>query len=332
MRPIFSISQTSFGVNSSFSSLSVSFDIFSQRFVLPVQRYFQWWRLQVPEVEQYDENGGKFYMFGITCYTPFRDLNWAAPYQEEGTSGGPWKGNVDYNQYPGGPNSPYLGGTTWGMVGSTDYLDDVVWEGDFADDIRNAQINLCNPIVLDTKHSRHGEVVRKEWLEFPSTHMRISCKVTMQDNWGWTARHTYANGPYAVMWGRDWYVARSAETYLLLAEAHLRNDNQSGAVAAINEVRKRAKAGFEYDAVTLKDILDERARELAWEEHRWPTLLRMNTNDGPAAEVAYQLANHTMYVSDCAQPGITPQWGLFPIPLTVINLNSGAELGQNKGW
>lgn len=288
--------------------------------------------VQVPEVEKYDENGGRFYMFGITCYTPFRDLNWAAPYLEEGTSGGPWKGNVDYNKYPGGPNSPYLGGTTWGIVGSADYIDDVVWEGDFADDIRNDQVNLCNPIVLDTKHSRYGQIVQKEWLEFPSNHMRISCKVTMQDNWGWTARHTHANGPYAVMWGRDWYVARSAETYLLLAEAHLRNDNQPGAVSAINEVRKRAKASFEYASVTLKDILDERARELAWEEHRWPTLLRMNTNDGPAAEVAYQLKNHTMYASDCGQPGVSPAWGLFPIPLTVINLNSDAELTQNKGW
>ncbi|MDH6343502.1 hypothetical protein M2480_001885 [Parabacteroides sp. PFB2-12] len=288
--------------------------------------------VQVPEVEKYDENGGRFYMFGITCYTPFRDLNWAAPYQEDGTSGGPWKGNVDYSQYPGGPNSPYLGGTTWGMVGSADYIDDVVWEGDFANDIRNAEVNLCNPIVLDTKHSRHGQVVQKEWLEFPSTHMRISCKVTMQDGWGWTARHTHANGPYAVMWGRDWYVARSSETYLLLAEAHLRNGNQSGATTAINEVRKRAKAGFEYTSVSLKDILDERARELAWEEHRWPTLLRMNTANGPCAEVAYQLEKHTMYASDCGQPGIKPAWGLFPIPLTVINLNSDLELAQNPGW
>lgn len=288
--------------------------------------------VQVPDVEDYDENGGRFYMFGITCYTPFRDLNWAAQYNETGTSGGPWKGNVDYDKYPSGPNSPYLGGTTWGMVGSTDYIDDYVWKGKFANDIRNAQVNLCSPIVLDTKHSKYGEIVNKEWLEFPSTHMRISCKVTMQDSWGWTARHTYANAPYAVMWGRDWYVARSAETYLLLAEAHLRNGNQSDAVAAINEVRKRAKADFEYSSVTLQDILDERARELAWEEHRWPTLLRMNTNDGPCTEVAYQLANHTMYVADCGQPGITPKWGLFPIPLTVINLNSNVNLEQNKGW
>ena len=30
--------------------------------------------------------------------------------------------------------------------------------------------------------------------------------------------------------------------------------------------------------------------------------------------------------------GITPKWTLFPIPLTVINLNSEVVLEQNPGW
>lgn len=288
--------------------------------------------VQIPSAENYDRNGGKFYNYGCTCYTPFRDLNWAPAYVEEGTSGGPWKGNVDYALYPGGPNSAYLGGTTWGIIGSTDYADEVVWEGAFAEDMRNAQVNLCNPIVLDMKHSKYGQVVQKEWLEFPSAHMRISCKVTMQDGWGWTPRHSAYGSVYVVMWGRDNYVARSAETALLLAEAYLRSGNQTKATAALNQVRSRAQAGYLYPSITLKDILDERARELMWEEHRWPTLLRMNSSEGPCKEVADQLANHTMYAADCAQPGVTPAWGLFPIPLTVINLNTDAELAQNKGW
>lgn len=285
-----------------------------------------------PTADEYDENGGRFYMFGITCYAPFRDLNWADEYDEAGTSGGPWKSNVDYDLYPGGPNSYYLGGTTWGMVGSCDYIDEVVWEDEFADDMRNEQINLCDPIVLDTLHSLYGQTIDKNMLEYPSAYMRISCKNTMQDGWGWTSRHTYANGSYAVQWGRDWYVARSSETYLLLAEAYLRAGNSSAATEALNTVRRRANAGYEYTSITLQNILDERARELAWEEHRWPTLLRMNAGGTPCDEVTNQLTNHTMYASDCEQPGITPAWGLFPIPLTVINLNTEAEIEQNYGW
>ena len=46
----------------------------------------------------------------------------------------------------------------------------------------------------------------------------------------------------------------------------------------------------------------------------------------------YQLSHYTMFVNDLGEKGITPEWNLFPIPLTVINLNSGAQLEQNKGW
>lgn len=288
--------------------------------------------VQQPTADEYDVSGGKFYCFGITCYTPFRDLNWASDYDEDGTSGGPWKANVDTDLYPGGSNSCYLGGTTWGLVGSCDYIDEVVWQDEMADDMRNEQINLCDPVVLDTLHSLYGQVCLKEWLEYPSAHMRISCKNTMQDGWGWTSRHAYSGGSYVLQWGRDWYVARSSETYLLLAEAYMRAGNQTKATEAINTVRQRAQAGYLYTSVTLQNILDERARELAWEEHRWPTLLRMNAGGTPCDEVSYQLTNHTMYASDCEQPGVTPEWGLFPIPLTVINLNVDAEMEQNYGW
>ena len=137
---------------------------------------------------------------------------------------------------------------------------------------------------------------------------------------------------FAYQYGRDMYVARSAETYLLLAEAYLRNGDMTNAVSALNTVRQRAQASYMYSAISMRDILDERARELAYEEHRWPTLLRLDSTNGTNEDMKYQLSHYTMYTNDCGLDGITPEWTLFPIPLTVINLNSGVQLEQNKGW
>lgn len=287
--------------------------------------------LQNPTYEQYSVSGGTDYLLGLTVLCPYRDISWKTQYRESGASSGPWTNNVPL---AGNMSCAYLGGNTWGLVGCTDYSDEVVWNGVFATDMRNDQINRCDPVVLDSKHSMYGKVVKKEWLDEPSRLMRIPAKITMQDGWGWDNPHHIWNGqPYSYQWGRDWYACRSAETYLLLAEAELRNGNQAEAVAAINKVRARAKASFMYSgSISLKDILDERARELAWEEHRWPTLLRMDSSKGNNDVMKTQL-KYTMYANDMAQKdAIIPTWTLFPIPTTVINLNSGAKMEQNKGW
>ena len=66
---------------------------------------------------------------------------------------------------------------------------------------------------------------------------------------------------------------------MLRAEAYLGKGNLAAAAADINEVRTRvgAKACSAAD-VNLDYILDERARELFAEEHRWVTLSRLSNN------------------------------------------------------
>ena len=271
--------------------------------------------------------------FGITVGCVYRDLIWNSA-EAQDNSAGPWHDNpnIDVNTYFGGNGGCYLGGTSWGLIGATDYSDEVVWANQFADDIRNSQIVRCNPIVLERTSKHYGEICDKNWLIEPSRLIRVSCKITMQDGWGWDSHHDFFGQTFAYQYGRDLYVARSAETYLLLAEAYLRNGNTSEAVAALNAVRDRAQASYKYSNITIRDILDERARELAYEEHRWPTLLRLDSSNGSNEDMKYQLTNYTMYTNDCGLDGITPKWTLFPIPLTVINLNSEVVLEQNPGW
>jgi tetratricopeptide (TPR) repeat protein len=289
--------------------------------------------VQSPTYDQWSNDGGNRLNFGITVGCVYRDLIWNSAEAQE-NSAGPWHDNpnIDVNTYFGGNGGCYLGGTSWGLIGATDYSDEVVWANQFADDIRNSQIVRCNPIVLERTSKHYGEICDKNWLIEPSRLMRVSCKITMQDGWGWDSHHDFFGQTFAYQYGRDLYVARSAETYLLLAEAYLRNGNTSEAVAALNAVRDRAQASYKYSSITIRDILDERARELAYEEHRWPTLLRLDSSNGSNEDMKYQLTNYTMYTNDCGLDGITPKWTLFPIPLTVINLNSEVVLEQNPGW
>ncbi|MES2005398.1 MAG: RagB/SusD family nutrient uptake outer membrane protein [Bacteroidota bacterium] len=74
----------------------------------------------------------------------------------------------------------------------------------------------------------------------------------------------------------DWYVFRLAETYLLRAEAYMWKGDPVNAAADVNAVRTRAKCtGYSAAQMSIGRILDERARELYWEEPRKTELTRI---------------------------------------------------------
>ncbi|MCC5921588.1 MAG: RagB/SusD family nutrient uptake outer membrane protein [Cyclobacteriaceae bacterium] len=71
----------------------------------------------------------------------------------------------------------------------------------------------------------------------------------------------------------DFPLFRLADAMLMIAEASLRGGGGADAVDLVNQVRIRAGAA-PLASVTLDDILDERAKELAWECHRRTDLIR----------------------------------------------------------
>lgn len=68
-------------------------------------------------------------------------------------------------------------------------------------------------------------------------------------------------------------IYRLAETYLIGAEAHMMLGNTAKALEYLNAVRTRANTA-PVSEIDLQSILDERARELAFEGQRWYTLKR----------------------------------------------------------
>jgi SusD family. len=121
---------------------------------------------------------------------------------------------------------------------------------------------------------------------------------------------------------RDMYLIRLAETYLLRAEAYLMKGDKANAAKDINEVRNRANA-FPVNAseVDLDYILDERARELTFEESRRITLSRMNV-----------LVERVRKYNPLNKDNINDYNNLFPIPFVEIETNKDAVLEQNPGY
>lgn len=114
---------------------------------------------------------------------------------------------------------------------------------------------------------------------------------------------------------------RLADTYLLLAEARMKQNNLQGAADAINVVRKRAHAGeITANDVTVDFLLDERIREMVGEELRRFTLGRFPE----------KFLERTLKYNDHAP--MSEKHLLWPIPQSIINSNSGAEFAQNPGW
>lgn len=115
---------------------------------------------------------------------------------------------------------------------------------------------------------------------------------------------------------------RLAETYLLLAEAYLGQNNPAKAAEAINEVRRRAGAPEIGAAeMTMDFLLDERIRELAGEESRRFTLTRTN-----------KLVDRVRTYNTAIQGKVNENHNLWPVPQSIIDANRDAPFPQNPGY
>ncbi|MDA3879665.1 MAG: RagB/SusD family nutrient uptake outer membrane protein [Prolixibacteraceae bacterium] len=136
----------------------------------------------------------------------------------------------------------------------------------------------------------------------------------------------------------DLFLCRVGETYLNAAEAYLQTGNAGRAAELINEVRRRAamdghEADMEISAadLSIEFILDERARELAGEGHRWFDLKR-------TGKLMERTKKYNPDIKSLYDSGSDPFLGnngaykiLRPIPLSAVALDSG-EYPQNPAY
>lgn len=232
-------------------------------------------------------------------------------------------------------NKEDVGGEGVTAVMPTYYTRDIIYEGKWGDDMRNSEAVFRRTFVGNMPNGLYyGKVVPWDVLHKVQNGVKdrqaetylfpISCKIATDKYSGYIAG---LDGNLSYLY-RDDYLVRLPETILLRAEAKWRlNDNQ-GAANDINKLRERAKCGYMVTAsdVNLDLILDERARELVYEEHRWNTLLRLG------GTVAIDRIKKYSYWDVARTSLANKNFNLWPIPQSVIDTNKDVKLEQNPGW
>ena len=229
-----------------------------------------------------------------------------------------------------------------------------------------ASVDYGKPIRLhkDDGTLLCGDTIRR-WFDFPHYKFYLADPVNDANVSGSDGNRGATNGGIA-----DWYLYRLAEAYLLRAEAKFYMDENDMTIKDdLNELRKRAKCSQLYEGkVTIGDIMNERARELYWEEWRNVELKRVslclarsgkpdewgNTysldnfdkqsgTDSEGGSYWYQRINHySIYnkgaISITATGNSNPNYTMdkknmyWPIPYAAISANKNGKLAQNFGY
>lgn len=182
-------------------------------------------------------------------------------------------------------------------------------------DIRNSEYNIKrnwyynNPAVPE-KYGKKAEVTESTWARctlFPAVTKFFYGKTEYEEGYGGN--------------NKDRMKFRLAETYLLLAEAQIMQNNRQGAAESINVVRRRANAPEITAAdATIDFLLDERIRELVGEELRRFTLVR-------TGKFVERTKKYNSYSNTIDNHNV-----VWPIPQTIIDSNTGADFPQNEGY
>lgn len=258
--------------------------------------------------------------------------------------------------------NPYLKeyGRGLATLRSTWYHQNMIWTLDDTD-YRHKKGNWIK--MTDLTYNNPG-LKNKEWYGKPVRMYDDKGKLLVNDTirvWnGWPHYKSNIADQKEKNWRggwADWYVFRLAETYLLRAEAYYWLNQKDLAAQDLNAVRQRAGARLlTANEVNMRQILDERARELFYEEPRKCELTRIAyiyAKTGKPADngKTYTLDNiakdnfffdHIMSVTDFYNKGVVAKNGneytmaphhiLWPVSLEATNENVQGHINQAPGY
>ena len=258
-----------------------------------------------------------------------------------GSSGNPQQRRVwvgAYYDLPGMVVADTLGGRGIGRIRLNNWVLYDLYKGN---DMRNSKYNIHREHYFNNSAPKYSTVFGKK------VPYGQDATFTLADNSQlkiFASDTIFKYAPYTQKWGhldsrdifgyamrKDFIMMRLAETYLLRAEARLKQNNLQGAADDINVLRNRANAStVSQSDMTLDFILDERARELIGEENRRMTLVRTGTLVRRARDLTgtAPLAGGAIETTI----GLQDFNVLLPIPQSEINLNKDAVLEQNPGY
>ena len=224
-----------------------------------------------------------------------------------------------------------IGGRGVSNMRNTDWWLNDLWVSDWDNDIRNSKYNIVRDVLYDLpsspyygksaiaqdSYSKKLKTDPWRWYPWPS---KITTPGDHPDALFSDKGNLYLKSVAGATY-LDQYMLRLPEVYLLRAEAYLKSD-KAKAAADVNEVRRRAGA-HEISAaeVSIDAILDERAREMVYEEMRRITLGRLG-----------MYAERVRKCNSLNKDQVKDYMNLWPIPYSVIEANKDAEITQNPGY
>jgi hypothetical protein len=248
-----------------------------------------------------------------------------------------------------------------GRLRGTPYHTKMIWKRD-ATDLRHAPGNwmdmedlVYNNPALKGKDAYYGQP-----LQLKDESGKVLVVDTIRSWFSWPHYKLFVPDPERVQpqgGHTDWYVFRLAETYLLRAEAYYWKGDLVEAAEDINAVRLRANAApIDASEVNIGTILDERARELYYEEPRKTELTRIAYIFAQTGKMAYNGKTYSMEnfsqdnfffdrimeTTHFYNKGVTTRHGdhytmspyhvLWPVPAAAINANTQGRINQNQGY
>jgi hypothetical protein len=247
-----------------------------------------------------------------------------------------------------------------GRLRGTWYHQSMIWDDE--NDLRHAPGNWMDmeDLVYNNPDLKGSDPYYGEPLQFRNAAGTILVVDTIRSWFSWPHYKLYVPDPNRVQpqgGQSDWYIFRLAETYLLRAEAHYWKNDLASAAADINAVRTRAGAApYTATDINIGTILDERARELYYEEPRKTELTRMAYIFARTGKPAYNgktyntdnfsennfFFDRIMEKTDFYNQGVHTRHGdeytmspyhvLWPVPANAINSNTQGQINQNQGY
>ena len=224
------------------------------------------------------------------------------------------------------------GGGGCSFLRATDWWMNELWGSDFDNDIRNSKYNVVRDCIYDNPGSKYygesmiyGDHPSPGYVSTPWRWYPWPSKTTSPGDHPSALYLDKSNGILNGNCGityQDWYILRLPEVYFLRAEAYLNTGDKSKAAADLNVVRSRANASpCSASDVDIDYILDERARELIYEEFRRVTLGRLG-----------MYVSRTKAKNPYSGAQLSPHHELWPIPYSAIEANKDAVLKQHDGY
>ncbi|WP_053404485.1 RagB/SusD family nutrient uptake outer membrane protein [Persicobacter sp. CCB-QB2] len=230
-----------------------------------------------------------------------------------------------YDKFPGLMRDLHQGGRPWSRFAPTKFYRELFDANDARFDVTFRRMWYYNTEAGLPDGKAIGDEAEWDYLD-GSTDVIAPNEGLM--HWGIKKHDDHTRASFQDTNGfRDYFVFRLGETYLILAEAL----SEQGKTAEAAEVLKQLRAFRTVEGgsipevqawdIDLDYILDERARELGGEMHRWMDLVR---TDRLITNVKKHNENAAQFIQD--------YHALRPIPQTEIDLVTTEGYEQNPGY